>query len=246
VGGRAAPPAGVPARSRAARSRARRRARRGRGTPLRLPPPLAQLPSHAHCARRPPPAADARPAPSLRAPRDPAPHPRALAARRPPQLRAKFKAFAEFGGGGVDAPAAPASPGTARASSSGAAGDASAGVRLDQSLFAKLCRDCGLVDLKKLPLGEVDLIFIAAAAESRKLDYEAFLKALQAVANAKGVPLKHVQLWVCASSPLEKATNAEEVTASRPKSGAAKDGKDGGDMTLKPVITANKLFTRKA
>jgi hypothetical protein len=157
----------------------------------------------------------------------------------PPQLKAKFKAFAEFG----DGPSA--------------AGDASPAdgapppppVRIDGFRFAKLCRDAGLVDGKKLPLGGVDVAFEGALAiaagkgldtSGRKLDYDGFLIALELIAKALGVPLVHVQLWVSAAEPLEKATQALSLDASRPLEKPAEETEP-----LKPVITANKLFKRK-
>jgi hypothetical protein len=176
------------------------------------------------------------------------------------QLRAKFKAFAEFGStaapGAASAssasspPVRPASPAAARAASpapgspaAARASSAPAETRMDSVHFAKLCRDCGLVDNKKLLLGQLDLIFKAAApGGGRWLDYASFLAALAAVAKALGVPEKHVQLWVCGSAPLEKAAGAEAVAASRPKGDA---GGADPDMQIKPRTTANKLFSRR-
>ena len=123
-------------------------------------------------------------------------------------------------------------------------------VRIDAVRFAKMCRDSGLVDGKKLPLGGVDVAFegglLAAAAKGldtsgRKLDYAGFLLALELIAKALGVPLTHVQLWICGSSPLEKATQATSPAASRPLDGPAEPSEP-----LKPVITANKLFKRRS
>jgi hypothetical protein len=65
--------------------------------------------------------------------------------------------------------------------------------------------------------------------------------ALELIAKALGVPLQHVQLWICASSPLEKATQAQSLAASRPLEGPAEQIEP-----LKPVITANKLFKRRS
>jgi hypothetical protein len=111
---------------------------------------------------------------------------------------------------------------------------------MDAVHFAKLCRDVGLVDNKKLLLGQLDLIFKAAApGGGRWLDYPAFLVALAAVAKALGVPEKHVQLWVCGGAPLEKASGAEAVAASRPK------GEESATEPIKPRTTANKLFSRR-
>ena len=162
-----------------------------------------------------------------------------LRRRRTTQLKAKFKAFAEFGDG----------PAEAGADGDGAGGEGGHAVRIDAVRFAKMCRDSGLVDGKKLPLGGVDVAFeggLAAAAakgldvSGRKLDYQGFLLALELIAKALGVPLTHVQLWICASSPLEKATQAQSLAASRPLEGPAEPVEP-----LKPVITANKLFKRR-
>jgi hypothetical protein len=154
------------------------------------------------------------------------------------QLKAKFKAFAEFGdgpSGDAEKPADGAPPPPP--------------VRIDGFRFAKLCRDAGLVDGKKLPLGGVDVAFEGALAiaagkgldtSGRKLDYDGFLIALELIAKSLGVPLTHVQLWVSAAEPLEKATQAQSMDASRPLEGPAEPTEP-----LKPVITANKLFKRK-
>ena len=156
------------------------------------------------------------------------------------QLKAKFKAFAEFGDG-------PSAAGDAQKPADGAPPPPP--VRIDGFRFAKLCRDAGLVDGKKLPLGGVDVAFEGALAiaagkgldvSGRKLDYDGFLIALELIAKSLGVPLTHVQLWVSAAEPLEKATQAQSIDASRPLEKPAEETEP-----LKPVITANKLFKRK-
>jgi len=172
----------------------------------------------------------------------------------PPQLKAKFKAFAEFGDHDHDhaaepeAPAAGAGSGAAPASPKPADAPSPQAVRIDQIRFAKLCRDCGLVDGKKMPLGGIDVAFEGGLATAsakgldtsgRKLDYAGWLLALESIAKALGVPLKHVQLWICGSEPLQKATQTESLAASRPLEGPAEPTEP-----LKPQITANTLFKR--
>ncbi|KAK9864155.1 hypothetical protein WJX84_003510 [Apatococcus fuscideae] len=64
---------------------------------------------------------------------------------------------------------------------------------MEGSKFAKLCKDCGLVD-KKLSSTDVDLIFAKAKAKgAQKIAFSDFENALSLVAEKKGVSVEDIK-----------------------------------------------------
>lgn len=78
--------------------------------------------------------------------------------------------------------------------------------------FAKMAKDCHLID-KKFTATDVDLIFAKVKDKAeRRITYDQFLKALDLVADKKGVP--HEQLHeniLKTGGPQFKGTEAEKV-----------------------------------
>lgn len=118
-------------------------------------------------------------------------------------------------------------------------------VGLDASRFAKLCRDCGLVDGVKLTLGRVDAIFVAAAGKGgRRLEYRSsFQAALDGVAAALGVSREHVRACVAGTTPAAASLVAPAAfhlsTAPGGKSVA-----ESGDPYRKGVSTQRLVLRR--
>lgn len=66
-------------------------------------------------------------------------------------------------------------------------GDGAAGTGMSSRNFAKLMRDRGLLDKKKLTLTTIDLAYTKAAAGGKRISYEQFCAAVQLCAKAKDV-----------------------------------------------------------
>jgi hypothetical protein len=85
-------------------------------------------------------------------------------------------------------------------------------VEIDSKNFAKLSRDCRLL-CRALTPTDVDLIFTAKKPKGgRKIGYEAFLSALDAIASKKGCSFDEVaRAVVGAGGPVDNGTKAEAV-----------------------------------
>jgi len=83
---------------------------------------------------------------------------------------------------------------------------------MDGKTFAKLCKDCGLVD-KKMTATDVDLIFAKVVAKGqRRIAYPQFDSALSMCAQKKGVSAEEVKTKVGSMhGPVLHATKADAV-----------------------------------
>src|SRR5690348_10097202 len=86
------------------------------------------------------------------------------------------------------------------------------GYHMDGRQFAKLIKDCGLLD-KKLTVTDVDLIFAKVKdRSSRRIVYLQFKDALTQIASKKGVPKSDIvkQIEMC-GGPCFQGTKADYV-----------------------------------
>eukprot|EP00928_Gymnodinium_smaydae_P003626 TRINITY_DN1128_c0_g2_i1.p1 TRINITY_DN1128_c0_g2~~TRINITY_DN1128_c0_g2_i1.p1 ORF type:complete len:511 (-),score=137.29 TRINITY_DN1128_c0_g2_i1:255-1745(-) len=83
---------------------------------------------------------------------------------------------------------------------------------MDGKSFAKLCKDCHLLD-KKFTTTDVDLIFSKSVKKGqRRIDFSQFSAALEMVAERKGVALEDVHSNIGGSAgPVHAGTRADEV-----------------------------------
>lgn len=85
-------------------------------------------------------------------------------------------------------------------------------VDMDGKSFAKLCKDCGIID-RKLSSGDVDLIFAKVSpAAKRRICLDLFLVALTELARKKEVHVDAIHLAVTRSAgPVIRGTKADAV-----------------------------------
>ena len=80
--------------------------------------------------------------------------------------------------------------------------------------FAKLAKDCNLID-KKLTAPDVDLIFtkVKATKMDRKIGFKEFVEAIAHMADKKNVPKEELAYFIATSNhgPILKATKVEQV-----------------------------------
>lgn len=83
---------------------------------------------------------------------------------------------------------------------------------MDGKSFAKLCKDCGLID-KSCNVSDIDLIFANVVSKGqRRIDLPQFEAALQLVANRKGLDVDVIRKAVAGSmGPVRNGTQAENV-----------------------------------
>ncbi|DBA79157.1 hypothetical protein WJX77_005720 [Trebouxia sp. C0004] len=83
---------------------------------------------------------------------------------------------------------------------------------LEGSKFKKLCTDCGLLD-KKFTVTDVDLMFVKSKTKgSQKLTFPEFEKALELIAEKKGISLDDLKSKLTsASGPKTQATTPDYV-----------------------------------
>mmetsp|Transcript_59050 Transcript_59050/g.127745 ORF Transcript_59050/g.127745 Transcript_59050/m.127745 type:complete len:412 (-) Transcript_59050:68-1303(-) len=83
---------------------------------------------------------------------------------------------------------------------------------MDGKCFAKLCKDCGLLDRKCTPT-DVDLIFAKVVAKGhRRIVFAEFEMALHKVAEKKGVDFQDIEdKVVCGGGPVLHGTKADAV-----------------------------------
>ncbi|KAL4856362.1 Tubulin polymerization-promoting protein family member 2 [Chlorella vulgaris] len=110
-------------------------------------------------------------------------------------LRHVFLAFASFG--------------------TGASPMSKAGAGMDSKQFAKLCRETGMLDGRRLTSTAADLAFIAKAQPlgARKIGFSQFRAAVEQLAHEKGVPKEELfaQIASC-NGPLITRSGVEKVT----------------------------------
>ncbi|GBF93441.1 hypothetical protein Rsub_06574 [Raphidocelis subcapitata] len=104
------------------------------------------------------------------------------------ELKAVFYAFASFGLG-------------------------TRSVEIEGKNFIKLCKDCKLMS-KALTTTDIDLIFTKAKTKgARKVSFEQFMSALDAIAAKKGTSYEEiVQAIISAGGPVDGGTKAEAST----------------------------------
>ena len=109
----------------------------------------------------------------------------------PEALQKVFARFAGFGGGG---------------------GAGSGAKEMDSSKFAKLCKECRLLDKKTLTPTDVDLIFTRSKPKGkRKISFEEFKVALGMIAAKKEVEEERLRELVLASGgPASSGTRADK------------------------------------
>jgi len=128
----------------------------------------------------------------------------------------------------AQAPPAPEAPEDVRSVFEAFAG----GPAMDGAKFAKLCRDCRLVDNTGFLPRDVDATFANVAGQGRRaIGYPGFLKALVIVAKKKDVPIDDIYMQVGDSVPVTRATKASAVRFHDDKSSYtgthARDGRHG-------------------
>eukprot|EP00998_Keelungia_sp_KM082_P010904 NODE_7125_length_604_cov_46.394130_g7102_i0.p2 GENE.NODE_7125_length_604_cov_46.394130_g7102_i0~~NODE_7125_length_604_cov_46.394130_g7102_i0.p2 ORF type:complete len:159 (-),score=41.25 NODE_7125_length_604_cov_46.394130_g7102_i0:44-520(-) len=125
-------------------------------------------------------------------------------------LKTKFEAFCSFGAG-----------------KGGAA-------EMDNSKFAKFCRDCKLID-KKFTSTDADLIFTKSKKPgARKLDYTTFkTKTLPLIAEKRGQTADQLEAFIVGSAgPASNSTKAEAVKFHDDKSLYTGVYANGGPSTI--------------
>lgn len=79
---------------------------------------------------------------------------------------------------------------------------------MDGSHFAKLCRDCGLID-SDFSLIDVDILFAKVKVRGkRRIGFPQFVTALQMMAEKKGVSLRHLEEILASSQGPTLCSNA--------------------------------------
>merc|ERR1719343_162993 len=105
---------------------------------------------------------------------------------------------------------------------------------MDGKTFAKLCKDCKLLD-KKFTATDVDLIFAKVAPKGqRRITFEQFGAALEHVATKKGTGVDAVHDAVCnAGGPTLNGTVADHVKFHDDKSTYTGTHVNGGPESVK-------------
>mmetsp|Transcript_83674 Transcript_83674/g.231911 ORF Transcript_83674/g.231911 Transcript_83674/m.231911 type:complete len:410 (-) Transcript_83674:117-1346(-) len=86
------------------------------------------------------------------------------------------------------------------------------GPTMDGVKFAKLCRDCGLIDRATFPTRDVDTTFANVVPKGRRaIQFPDFLKALVIIARKKGMDIDDLYGLVGDSAPITKGTKADAV-----------------------------------
>merc|ERR1719401_769807 len=114
---------------------------------------------------------------------------------------------------------------------------------MDGKTFAKLCKDCKLLD-KKLTATDVDLIFAKAAPKGqRRITFAQFGAALGHVATKKGTSLEDVSSQVTDSGgPTLSGTQADAVRFHDDKSTYTGTHVNGGPESVGKGGTAQSMF----
>jgi len=119
---------------------------------------------------------------------------------------------------------------------------------MDGKSFAKLCKDCGLID-KTFSTGDADLAFAkVSAGASRRIDFDQFLTSLAHVAERKRIDVDAVHLALIRSvGPLRHSTKANAVrlhddrstyTGTHAKGGPEIGRKGKGHLSRRVVTTS--------
>ena len=97
---------------------------------------------------------------------------------------------------------------------------------IDNKTFAKLVADCGLVD-KKMTSTDFDLLFMKLKEKGqRKIQYKTFLKALEAIAEKKGMTQKQVEEQITSHGKVLIGTKADANNRFAVESGKPGEGQE--------------------
>jgi len=134
-------------------------------------------------------------------------------------------------------------------------GDRSNPGQLDGRKFAKMAKECKLLD-GKCKSTDIDLIFTALKKGARTISFQTFLDALNAVAakkwpeehkaDARACHQKVIEIVAAHRAPISSGTKAEKVKFHDDKSSYTGVHKAGGPTTQDNRITLSSLTNRHA